>query len=157
MTLPVLHPAHLLATWFGAGLLPRMPGTWGSLAALPFAYALQTWGGPSALGAATVAVSLGAIWAISVYLRHTGEADPQTVVVDEVAGQWLALLPAATDPLLFLAGFVLFRAFDTLKPWPCDWVDARVPGAPGVWLDDMVAGSYAAMAVGVTAWLTGKW
>lgn len=155
MTLPFHHPAHLLATWFGAGLLPRMPGTWGSLAALPFAYGFFAWGGPLALAAAIVAVSLGGLWAIRVYLRHSDLSDPQTVVVDEVAGQWLALLPAANDPLLFMVGFAAFRFFDTLKPWPCDWVDEHVPGAVGVWLDDVVAGIYAAVAVAILGWILG--
>jgi phosphatidylglycerophosphatase A len=155
MALPFHHPAHLLATWFGAGLLPRMPGTWGSLAALPFAYAIYAWGGVAALAVAVAAVALGGHWAISVYLRHTDHADPQTVVVDEVAGQWLALLPAANDPLLLLAGFVAFRFFDTLKPWPCDWLEEHVPGAASVWLDDIAAGVYAAAAVIVLAWITG--
>ncbi len=65
------------------------------------------------------------------------------MVVDEVVGQWLTLLSAALDPLLYLAGFAFFRGFDIVKPWPIGWADRRIPGAYGVMLDDVLAGLYA--------------
>ncbi len=141
------HPAHLLATWFGAGLLPKAPGTWGSLAALPFAWAIAAAGGPVALlVAAAVALAAG-IWAAGILERAAQAKDPGHVVIDEVAGQWLTLVPVAPDPLLYAIGFVLFRIADIFKPWPANWCDRKLAGGLGVMLDDIVAGAYAAVAL----------
>lgn len=137
------HPAALLATWFGAGLLPKGPGTWGSAAALPFAWGLTMVGGPTVLLAATVLCFAVGWWASAVYVRRTGAEDPGEVVIDEVAGQWLALLPASLDPLSYLAGFALFRLFDIWKPWPVNLADRRLGGGLGIMLDDVLAGLYA--------------
>lgn len=141
-------PAILLATWFGAGYLPKAPGTWGSLAALPFAWALLAAGGPSLLAVAALLVSLAGWWAADRYMAASGTHDPGQIVVDEVAGQWLALLGA---PHLswwgFAAGFLLFRLFDIVKPWPVSWADRKVPGGLGVMLDDVLAGVMAALAL----------
>jgi phosphatidylglycerophosphatase A len=128
-----------LATWFGAGLLPRAPGTWGSLAALPFAWAIVSLGGIPALAAASLGVFLVGWWAASSYARLTGGKDPQDIVIDEVAGQWLLLLAAPLDPLFYLMGFVLFRALDIWKPWPANWADRHVEGGLGIMLDDVLA------------------
>lgn len=137
------HPAALLATWFGAGLLPRAPGTWGSLAALPCAWLLAGTGGMALLAAATTAVALIGWWASAVYVRRTGAADPGEVVIDEVAGQWLTLIMVPPDPLLYLGGFALFRLFDIRKPWPVGWADREIGGGLGVMADDILAGLYA--------------
>ena len=80
-------------------------------------------------------------------LKRSSIKDPSFVVIDEVAGQWIALLPAGLDPVLFVAGFLAFRLFDIWKPWPVSWADRDVPGALGVMLDDLIAGAYAAAVV----------
>lgn len=144
--LSIRHPAFLLSTWFGIGLLPRAPGTWGSLAALPFAWVLAVNYGPLALALAAVIVSFVGWWAASVYVNRTGADDPGEVVIDEVAGQWLALVFVPPDPLLYLAGFAAFRLFDIRKPFPVGWLDRHIGGGLGVMLDDIAAGFYA-MAV----------
>ena len=138
----LFHPATVLSTWFGAGLLPKAPGTWGSAAALPFAWAIASaWGGWGLLAASLLCFLVG--WAAAeVYLRRTGADDPGEVVIDEVAGQWLVLAVAPLDPLFYLAGFVLFRLFDIRKPWPVNWADSTLPGGLGVMADDMLAGVY---------------
>ncbi len=141
------HPAQLLATWFGVGLLPVAPGTWGSLAALPFAWGFYTFGGPVTLAAAAVAAFAGGIWAAGRIERASGIKDPSQVVIDEVAGQWLALSAVAPDLLLYAIGFVLFRIMDIVKPWPASWIDRRMPGGIGIMLDDLVAGAYAGIAL----------
>lgn len=144
--LPFWHPATLVATWFGTGLLPLAPGSWGSLAALPFAWLILVFGGADGwrylLIAAVALFLLG--WAASkVYLRRSGGKDPQEIVVDEVAAQWLALLVARPDTgWHWLAGFLLFRLCDVLKPFPAGMIDRR-GGALAVMADDIVAGAYA--------------
>ena len=141
------HPAILLATWFGAGLLPKAPGTWGSLAALPFAWVIHAAYGAAGLAIATVVVFGVGLWASSLYVRRTGIRDPGAVVIDEVAGQWLTLLPVGTDPILYAAGFVIFRVADIWKPWPVSWADKSLPGGFGVMADDILAGAYAGAAL----------
>ncbi len=152
-SLPVWHPAFWLATWFGAGLMPKIPGTWGSAAALPFALAIANYGGPAALFAASLVAFGVGIWAAGVYSRHSGIKDAGPIVIDEVAGQWLTLAPFAFDPLNWFAGFILFRAADIVKPWPASWADREVRGGLGVMLDDMFAGVYAGIALLVFVWL----
>lgn len=141
---PLSHPAILLATWFGVGLVPRLPGTAGSLAALPFAYVIATsvgfWG---LVVASAILFAVGCLVA-AIYERQSGDHDPGPVVIDEVVGQWIALLPAAADLRLFAVAFLAFRAFDILKPWPASWFDRQVGGGVGIMADDVAAGAYAA-------------
>ncbi len=141
--------ARLIASGLGLGWLPAAPGTWASLAALLPAAAIQYAGGPLALAIAMVAAAFLGLWAI----RACGETedDPGWIVIDEVAGQWLALVPAALDWRLYVAGFALFRLFDIAKPWPVGWADRALPGAAGIMVDDLLAGIYAAIGVGALA------
>ena len=136
------HPGVLLATWFGAGYLPKAPGTWGSLGALPFAWLIMDQGGVWSLVVACVAVFAVGLWASWDYMKRTNLHDPGSIVVDEVAGQWIVLCLAPLDPVVYALGFALFRLFDVLKPWPVSWADRRVGGALGVMLDDVLAGLY---------------
>lgn len=144
---PQDHPyktrlARWLALWFGSGLIRPAPGTWGSLAALPPA-ALLAWlfGWPGLLVGIVVLVPAG-LWASGKYMRVAEQHDPKEVVVDEVAGQWLALLPIATFWELYPAAFLLFRFFDIVKPWPASWADRQLAGPLGVMMDDLFAGGY---------------
>ena len=151
-------PSSLLATWFGAGLLPWAPGTWGSLAALPFGWLLFWLSGPLGLLAAIVVVFGVGLWAARGYEQVAAIKDPGAIVIDEVAGQWLALIPAGlfsgslTLPGVLLA-FLLFRVFDVAKPWPVSWADRHLKGAFGIMADDIIAGLYAAAAVYAVLWL----
>ena len=149
------HPACLVSTWFGVGLVPIAPGTWGSLAALPFAWAIQAAGGPYALFVASALVFAVGWWASSLYVKRSAFSDPQTIVVDEVAGQWLVLAVAPTSFWYFLAGLVLFRFFDVAKPWPVRWADRSLKGGLGVMLDDVLAGVYGAVFLFVLILITG--
>ena len=148
-----MTPARLIASGFGLGRLPTAPGTWASLAALFPAAAIQYAGGPLALAIAAVVVAFIGLWAI----RASGETDndPGWIVIDEVAGQWLALLPAGLDWRLYVAGFALFRLFDIAKPWPVGWADRTLPGATGIMVDDLLAGIYAVIGVGLLAYFVG--
>lgn len=136
------HPGVLLATWFGAGYLPKAPGTWGSLGALPFAWLISGHGGAWALGGAALVVFAVGLWASHDYMRRTGTHDPGSVVIDEVVGQWLVLLAAPQDLSAYVIAFALFRLFDVWKPWPISWADRAIGGAWGVMLDDVLAGLF---------------
>ena len=140
-------PAMIAATWFGCGLAPKAPGTVGSLGALPVAWIILSYWGWGWLAAAAVAAAVLGILATAAVLKRSAVKDPSFVVIDEVVGQWIALLPAGHDPVLFIAGFLAFRLFDIWKPWPVSWADRDVPGALGVMLDDLIAGVYAAAVV----------
>jgi phosphatidylglycerophosphatase A len=138
-----MTPARLIASGFGSGLAPRAPGTAGSLAALVVGaglIALSSWALPAAIALACA----GGWWAIP---RATDEHDPGWIVIDEFAGQWIALLPlAAPSPPGLLLAFALFRLFDIAKPGPIDAAQ-RLPGATGVMADDILAGLAAAAFV----------
>lgn len=148
---------RIIATVLFVGHLRPAPGTWGSLAALPLAFALMTQGGPWALVAGTVAVAAVGLWATGAEVARTGVSDPAEIVIDEVAGMWLALWPVAfgarmagVEPAAlwpgWIAAFILFRLFDILKPGPVGWADRM--GTPlGVMLDDLIAGGFAALGV----------
>ncbi len=147
MTAIPLH-VRLIVTFFGAGTFPAASGTFGSLAALPIGVAIlqiPTPYGRFALLLAATGVLLLGVWASSRYCAITGKTDPSEVVIDEVAGQWLALVFAAPDnPWHFFAAFLLFRFFDITKIWPASWAQDHLPGGWGVMMDDIVAGLYAA-------------
>lgn len=156
--LPFLHPVTLLATWFGSGLLPKAPGTWGSLGALICAWPLLAIGGSALLLGACIFVFFVGIWASQRYADALDLDDPGEVVIDEVAGQWLSLLPLGTlstlEPSLetFVMGFVFFRLFDIWKPWPVGFLDRRLKGGLGIMVDDIVAGIYAAASLLLLFW-----
>ncbi len=146
------HPAALIATWLGSGLLPKIPGTWGSLAALPFAAALAWLGGPWLLAGAAVLVFLVGIWASDLYARRHGLEDPGSVVVDEVAGQWMTLVPVALQLEYYPLAFLLFRIFDILKPWPVSLADRKLKGGFGIMADDILAAVYAIALLMAAVW-----
>lgn len=151
--------SKIIATFFYTGLLPKAPGTWGSLAALPFAIMLHNWGGFPALLLASVIVFFIGWWATIQETAGKDNHDPGEIVIDEVAGQWITLLPASYIftrhdlPMIWpalVAGFIFFRLFDIFKPWPISWAD-RKETAFGVMFDDVLAGIFAAIATILSA------
>ncbi|PIE13982.1 MAG: phosphatidylglycerophosphatase A [Rhodobacterales bacterium] len=159
MTLSI---SKLIATFFYTGLLRPAPGSWGSAAAIPVGYLLHVAGGFPALMGAVVLVFFIGWWATWAQTRGQDNHDPSEIVIDEVAGQWIALLPlsagmwfAGQDPWLFpypgwVSAFIFFRLFDILKPGPVGWAD-RKSTAFGVMLDDVIAGVMAAIVVTAAA------
>lgn len=146
------HPVSLLATWFGAGKIPFMPGTMGTAAALPFAYAIHVYGGPQALFIAALLTFLIGIFVAEQFMKLSFTShDPKEIVIDEVAGVWLLLV--ALPPTLngYIAGFLVFRIFDILKPWPISLCDRKVLGGVGVMLDDFAAAVYPVVILGLFA------
>ncbi len=137
------HPAAVLSTWGGSGLLPSAPGTWGSLFTLPFAWVIaERWGNEALFIAAALAFFVG-LWSSDRYLRHSTSKDPGAIVIDETAGQFLALALVPVELWWYAAGFVLFRLADIYKPWPASWADRSLKGALGVMTDDIFAAVYA--------------
>jgi phosphatidylglycerophosphatase A len=143
--LPLSHPAALIATWFGAGLLPLAPGSWGSLAALPCAWVICALAGHVGLAAAAILAFAAGCWAAEAVARASGSKDPGFIVIDEVAAQWLVLVAAPLDWRAYLAAFILFRVFDITKPWPARAIERRVAGGLGIMLDDVAAALYAVL------------
>ena len=137
------QPAAWISTWFGSGLLPKIPGTWGTLAALPFGWVIQTYFGSTGLLVATALIFVIGWWTTAAYIAADGRGDPGMVVVDEVAGIWLTLAFVSQTIEGYAAAFVLFRFFDMLKPWPIRSVERTVPGALGVMTDDIAAAIFA--------------
>ncbi len=145
------------ATLCGLGHMRPAPGSWGSLAALPLAWALHVLAGPWGLMLATLGCFAAGLWATAEETRDGDNHDPSEIIIDEVAGQWIALLPvsigaahAGVAPSAlwpgWIAAFVLFRLFDIWKPGPVGWADRR-GDALGVMLDDVVAGVFAGLGV----------
>lgn len=155
--------ARFLGTVAGAGYLRPAPGTWGSLAALPLAWALHVLGGFPLLALVTLATFLAGWWATGVIIADGPDHDPSEIVIDEVVGQWIALMPLSFSAwrmslditLLWpgwIAAFLLFRLFDVSKFWLIGWADRR-GDALGVMLDDVIAGVCAAIGVVILAGL----
>jgi phosphatidylglycerophosphatase A len=140
-----------IATVGGVGRLPKAPGTWGSLAALPLAWLIASLGGPWALAAATLLASLLGWWAAADHAKRLGQDDPQEIVIDEVAGQWLILILVPPNLWLYAAGFALFRVLDIFKPWPAGWADRRIGGGLGIMLDDLLAALWGVLPLAALA------
>lgn len=149
--------ATIIGTVFGVGYIRPAPGTWGSLVALPWAWLLHVLGGFPILLLGVIAAFLKGWWATSKMTEGSDDHDPSEIVIDEVVGQWIALLPLSyaawsNDISVhvmwpgWIAAFALFRLFDIWKPWIIGWADRR-GDALGVMLDDVIAGVFAAIGV----------
>lgn len=142
-----------VATLGGVGRLPGAPGTWGSLAALPL------WWGLGHLGLAGYCLAWLAVTALGLWAAHRAvsllrERDPQAIVIDEAAGQLLALAGAPATWFAALLGLALFRVMDILKPWPVRRLEG-LPGGLGVMADDLAAGALAWVGLQGVMWLCG--
>ncbi|NPB05897.1 MAG: phosphatidylglycerophosphatase A [Aquificae bacterium] len=137
--------AKLLATWFFVGLLPKAPGTWGSAAALPLAWALWKLG-PLFYAAFTALLFLLGTWASGLYAERSKKEDPDEVVVDEVVGILTVFFFVQPTPVNLLFGLLLFRFFDVLKPPPVSWFE-KLGGGWGIMADDAAAGVLAGLVL----------
>ena len=146
-------PTVFLATWFGVGFLPNAPGTWGSLASLPFAWLLHLNTGWEILAVAGLGLFIIGVWAADGYINLFGGEDPRPVVIDEVAGMWLTLTPAAyfypnsPDFVIYFIAFFLFRLADISKPWPASLADKKIKGGFGVMVDDLIAAVFSGLGL----------
>ena len=142
-----------LVTGLGTGMARPAPGTWGSLLGLALGLPMHMAGfGAPAFVALTVVLTILSSLSIGQIEKMTGIHDAPEIIIDEVAGQWLAMIPVlafAPSLALYLLAFLLFRLFDVLKPWPIIWLDRHVGGGFGVMVDDLAAGILA----GISIWL----
>ena len=134
-------PSHLFATWFGVGLIRPAPGTWGSFAALLIWYFAEFMH-----PIAHVILPIFILFSWLVCFQATKDSDSKdhsAIVIDEVAGMFVALSLVPHGIMTYLCAFLLFRLFDIWKPWPISWVDQNVQGGLGILLDDLIAGLFA--------------
>lgn len=136
------NPVHFLAFGLGSGAAPVAPGTFGTLAAVPLYLLLAQLPLGAYLLVLVAAFGLG-IWLCERTSRDLGVHDHGGIVWDEFVGFWLTMLAAPQGWWWLLAGFLLFRFFDVLKPFPINYLDRHVKGGLGIMLDDAVAGTFA--------------
>ena len=139
MTDPVLF----LAFGFGSGLARKAPGTKGTLAAIPVYWLFYQTQSLLIYSVLTVLVTVVGIWICDEAANKLGEHDFGGIVWDEVAGYLITLWFVPLSWQTILAGFVLFRIFDIIKPWPIKWLDQHVQGGFGIMIDDVLAAVFA--------------
>lgn len=136
------NPAHLLSLGLGSGLAPFAPGTFGTLMAIPLYLLMSHLSLTLYLAISAVLFVIG-IGLCGYTASAMGEHDHPSIVWDEVVGYLITMAAAPAGWLWVAIGFVLFRIFDILKPWPIRWADKKVSGGLGIMLDDVLAGVYA--------------
>lgn len=150
--LSISNPLHWLATGFGSGLSPKAPGTFGSLAAIPFFYLLQMLPMPAYLVMLVLTFALG-VWACQSATDAIGMDDHGAIVWDEFVGMWITCIALPQGFIWMVAAFVTFRFFDILKPWPIRWFDNHCTGGFGIMIDDVIAGFIAFGVIQAAYWL----
>jgi len=132
-------PVHFLALGFGSGLAPKAPGTFGTLAAIPLFLLLSY----LPLWLYLIVVVAACIYGIRLCGKTADDMqvhDDPSIVWDEFAGFWITMIAVPVSATTVIIGFLLFRFFDIIKPWPIDWIDRKVEGGLGIMFDDIVAG-----------------
>ncbi|MEN8179333.1 MAG: phosphatidylglycerophosphatase A [Pseudomonadota bacterium] len=146
------NPVHLLAFGFGSGVMPFAPGTFGTLVAVPLYLLLELQPLFSYLITLLVAFVAG-VWLCERTSRDLGVHDHGGIVWDEIVGYLITMTFAPPGWLWVIIGFVLFRFFDILKPWPIRTIDRQVQGGFGIMLDDVLAGIYALLVMFLLSYL----
>ena len=140
--LDLRKPSHLLAFGFGSGLAPFAPGTFGTVVGIPFFILFSQVSLPFYL-LLTIAMFLVGVRVCERCSRDLGVHDHSGIVWDEIVGFLVTMIAVPFEWQWLLSGFLLFRLFDILKPWPIRWLDRRVKGGFGIMVDDLVAGLFA--------------
>jgi len=135
-------PQLFLAFGFGSGLAKKAPGTFGTLAAIPL-YLLMVQTSLVVYSLLTVIITVTGIWICGGAANKLGEHDFGGIVWDEIAGLLITLWVVPFNWQNLLAGFILFRFFDIVKPWPIRWIDQKIHGGLGIMLDDVLAAFFA--------------
>lgn len=137
---------HFLAFGFGSGHAPKAPGTFGTLVAIPVYWLLHE------LSVSSYIVTVSAMFLVGIWLCHVTARDMNVhdhpgIVWDEIVGYLVTMTAAPSEWQWIVVGFLWFRFFDILKPWPIRWFDRHVSGGLGIMLDDLMAGICAAIAL----------
>ncbi|MFU8783981.1 phosphatidylglycerophosphatase A [Aliidiomarina sp.] len=135
----IKHPVHFFSFGFGTGLLPKAPGTFGTLPAIVLVWLFSPLDVAAYMGVVVFATIIG-IYLCGATAKAMGEHDAPAIVWDEIAGYMIAMIAVPVSWQSLLLAFVLFRIFDIIKPWPISWLDKKVDGGFGIMLDDIVAG-----------------
>lgn len=146
----IKSPSMLFAFGFGSGLSKWAPGTVGTLAAVPFYWLMSDFPLFLFLGVVLVASILG-VWICQAASDAMAVHDHPGIVWDEFVGYWITMIAAPSGWFWIVFGFVMFRIFDILKPWPISWLDRRVSGGLGIMIDDILAGIFAFAVVQIAA------
>lgn len=152
----ILKIAEIVSTWFYVGRIRWAPGTWGTLATIPFVIMFQMMGSITYMAVTFLIIFLG-IFLSDIYEKSKGDHDLSEIVIDEVAGYMIAmtLMPMTWQALTL--GFLIFRFFDIFKPFPIGWLDRKINGGLGVMVDDVAAGVITNVILQIlytkTAWL----
>ena len=147
----LLDPVHFLALGFGAGLSPRAPGTVATLVAVPMIMFIASWGF-IALAVAAVLMFVSGVYICGRSARKLGVHDHPGIVWDEFTGLAVTLLGVPMEWYWVAAGFVLFRFFDIVKPWPIREADHSLSGGLGIMLDDVIAGIFSCAILHALMW-----
>ncbi|MRI32804.1 phosphatidylglycerophosphatase A [Endozoicomonas sp. OPT23] len=144
------NPVHFLAFGLGSGLAPKAPGTFGTLAAIPFYLLFQylpLWN----FGLVILVSMVLGVWLCEQTSKDLGVHDHPGIVWDEFVGYWITMFAAPAGWMWVIIGFVLFRIFDIWKPWPISFLDKKVHGGLGIMIDDVVAGVFALVSLQLIA------
>ncbi len=144
--LKLSNPIHLAAVGFGSGLASKAPGTFGTLAAVPVYYLLSFLSTEVYISVLLISSLLG-FWICHITSRDMGVHDHKAIVWDEFVGYWITMVMVPFSVPWAIVGFLLFRLFDILKPFPISWLDKKVSGGFGIMIDDIVAGIFAAISL----------
>ena len=136
------NPIHFFACGFGSGLLPKAPGTYGTLAAIPFYFLLAEFSTLTYVIVLLATFGVG-VWLCDIAVKDSGVQDHPSIVWDEMVGYWLTMFLVPVGLIWAFLGFCLFRLFDIWKPWPINLVNDKIKGGFGVMLDDILAAVYA--------------
>ena len=151
---PFKSPIQFLAFGFGSGLAPKAPGTFGTLAAVPIYWFIADW--PALWYAGFIlATALVGIWICGAVSKQLGVHDHGGIVWDEFVGYWITMWAVPVDWVWIIAGFLVFRVFDIVKPWPIRWLDKQVKGGFGIMVDDILAGVMACITLHIALALVG--
>ncbi|AOW76519.1 phosphatidylglycerophosphatase [Colwellia sp. PAMC 20917] len=135
----ITNPIHFLALGFGSGLLPKAPGTYGTLAAIPL-YLLLAPASVSTYLAIVIIMSIAGIYICGKAAEDAGVPDHGAIVWDEIVGFLITMFLVPLTWQSIVVGFILFRIFDIFKPWPISYVDKNLHGGLGIMVDDILAG-----------------
>ena len=145
------NPVQLLAFGFGSGLAPRAPGTAGTIAAVPLYWLIADWG-LLWYSAVVLVAAVAGIWICGTASRELNVHDHPGIVWDEFVGYWITLWAMPVDWVWMLAGFIVFRILDIVKPWPIGPLDRKVGGGFGIMIDDVLAGVMACATLHLALW-----